>query len=684
VSFATDEQVKDKAGDGGKRESKGKRPNPVVMEVPVSVAGARPAAAQDKRELFVEETTTVVIFKDGAVIQLSAAITVGQLLFLTDKRTKKEVVCQVVRKRSHRPTTCYVELEFPEGVENFWGMSFPEHEETEGRPKTAEVVEAQETTEDDRGEPPNPPKAEDVAQLKKDLEALGAQLRELKEKHASETEDRDAQVRRLAEAELAARAAAESEAKERAGEMERKALANAARLAEEARQRLAQAQSEPQAADPESKEEKTEPPLAEPKPAAKAAAETEAQQQSRAYEEEARKASEAAQKWELESIENERIRRGEEQARRERAEAERANPRLQQEAEDPAEVPQPATKIAMKLPTAAVLNATEAPATKVEATPRPVSAAASTGTGEADPLEDLLPKPALDFSKAPKALDPNDPYNIYKPLRRKAGWQEIAVAAVIVVILVGGGGYAWYRNWLPFLRRGPTVAPLKPVPTAKQATGSATPHVPPNATQTAPSPNGLAAPAATAANGQTAGNAAASRAANGAGGVTAESAAGTAAAAKNDTSAPEVVEKVPEKRALEVKGGAKKEAATKDANSKGGKKHGKAETSSESTPKPEEVAVAEDAPLIPAKLLHWVQPVYPPDAMRNYITGDVRIEAVVGPAGRVGAMQVLVGPAALRQAAMDALGQYEYAPATQGGKAVASKVTVTIKFWFDP
>jgi len=33
---------------------------------------------------------------------------------------------------------------------------------------------------------------------------------------------------------------------------------------------------------------------------------------------------------------------------------------------------------------------------------------------------------------------------------------------------------------------------------------------------------------------------------------------------------------------------------------------------------------------------------------------------------------------------MDALRQYEYAPATQDGKPVASKVVVTVKFWFDP
>jgi TonB family protein len=96
-----------------------------------------------------------------------------------------------------------------------------------------------------------------------------------------------------------------------------------------------------------------------------------------------------------------------------------------------------------------------------------------------------------------------------------------------------------------------------------------------------------------------------------------------------------------------------------------------------------EVSVS-DQPVLPAKLLKAVQPIYPPEAMRNYITGDVRIEADVDKQGHIGAMKILLGPKQFRQVAMDALKQYEYTPATQGGKPVASKVTVTIKFWFDP
>jgi protein TonB len=130
---------------------------------------------------------------------------------------------------------------------------------------------------------------------------------------------------------------------------------------------------------------------------------------------------------------------------------------------------------------------------------------------------------------------------------------------------------------------------------------------------------------------------------------------------------------------------AAKTGTGKSAAEKSGKNHGKAQTSGESAPVTvaPEVSVS-DQPILPAKLLKAVPPVYPPDAMRSYITGDVRIEAEVDRQGHVGAMKVLLGPQQFRQAAMDALKQYEYEPATQGGKPVASKVTATIKFWFDP
>ena len=81
--------------------------NPVAHEVPVLATGARPGESGGQRKLFTEEASTVLAFENGGVIRLSAAVTVGQLLFLTNKGTNREVVAQVMRKRDFRPTSCY-------------------------------------------------------------------------------------------------------------------------------------------------------------------------------------------------------------------------------------------------------------------------------------------------------------------------------------------------------------------------------------------------------------------------------------------------------------------------------------------------------------------------------------------------------------------------------------------------
>ena len=98
---------------------------PVALEVPVTVNGARSVGGGDKREPFSETTKTVLVFGNGAVIRLSSSVAPGQLLFLTNEKTKKEVVCQVVKSKNYRNVSGYVELEFTESVVGFWGMRFP-------------------------------------------------------------------------------------------------------------------------------------------------------------------------------------------------------------------------------------------------------------------------------------------------------------------------------------------------------------------------------------------------------------------------------------------------------------------------------------------------------------------------------------------------------------------------------
>src|ERR1700730_7239327 len=100
------------------------RPQPVALEVAVTVNGARAVAGSDKREPFSESTKTVLIFGHGAVVRLSSSVAPGQLLFLTNEKTKKEVVCQVVNSKNYSSVSGYAELEFTEPVAGFWGMRF--------------------------------------------------------------------------------------------------------------------------------------------------------------------------------------------------------------------------------------------------------------------------------------------------------------------------------------------------------------------------------------------------------------------------------------------------------------------------------------------------------------------------------------------------------------------------------
>jgi periplasmic protein TonB len=154
--------------------------NAQAREIRVKVTGARAGNVSEERDLFAENTTTVLVFEKGGVIRLAAAVAPGQLLFLTNEESKREVVTQVIRKRTYRPTECYVELEFTEAVPRFWGTEFsaatallPKDAEEEA---AAELIASAETTEDELDEAAPPPSIEEVASLKKEVEALRTRL----------------------------------------------------------------------------------------------------------------------------------------------------------------------------------------------------------------------------------------------------------------------------------------------------------------------------------------------------------------------------------------------------------------------------------------------------------------------------------------------------------------------------
>jgi Gram-negative bacterial TonB protein C-terminal len=104
------------------------------------------------------------------------------------------------------------------------------------------------------------------------------------------------------------------------------------------------------------------------------------------------------------------------------------------------------------------------------------------------------------------------------------------------------------------------------------------------------------------------------------------------------------------------------------------------EVDARSVPAPD---VAEDVYEAPS-LVKSVNAVAPPDAVRGFVTGDVKFDALIDAKGKVASAEVISGPTALRSAALEALHGYLYKPATKNGQSVPGHVSVTVKFWYEP
>jgi protein TonB len=80
------------------------------------------------------------------------------------------------------------------------------------------------------------------------------------------------------------------------------------------------------------------------------------------------------------------------------------------------------------------------------------------------------------------------------------------------------------------------------------------------------------------------------------------------------------------------------------------------------------------------RLLASTLPIYPALAKQSNTQGDVVIKATIDKNGRVVHMNVVSGPTALRQAAVDALGRWKYEPSKLNGQPIEAQIFVTIKF----
>ena len=476
--------------------------NPIAHEVQVIVTGARPRESGGQRKLFTEEASTVLAFENGAVIRLSAAVSVGQLLILTNKGTKREVVVQVMRKRDFRPTSCYVEMEFSEPSPGFWGIEFPKMPEpapaNAQQREAAKFVHQMGAIADEPRAPARAPSAHEVMALKREVEALREQLRLLQTQIRAE------------------------------------------------------------------------------------------------------------------------------------------NPSM------PAVTP-------------------DAPASVAVTAPRESAALPIDRSEALFSEEDLLPKSALDFEEGRASAERRPKLKQKDSTSGQSGARRIGLLSAALLLVAAGA--AWYQHrlsWQPNPKRFSAIAALsitaRPGPAVSSAPQKATdPHSDSSTTARAIA---AVAPQPTAASYDRAQPPPAGGAGHSTPTVPVPPAPGDLVADASVVREKSAVGAPAAKRAVRPQS---REAASESA-----------------------APSLDDAPIVPPKLIKSVRAVAPPDALRDFVTGNVTLDAVVDPAGHVKSMNVLSGPVSFHTAAMDALKQYRYEPATQRGKPVATHITVTIKFWFEP
>ncbi|MFB3903351.1 MAG: energy transducer TonB [Acidobacteriota bacterium] len=84
--------------------------------------------------------------------------------------------------------------------------------------------------------------------------------------------------------------------------------------------------------------------------------------------------------------------------------------------------------------------------------------------------------------------------------------------------------------------------------------------------------------------------------------------------------------------------------------------------------------------LDPSRLIHRVDPVYPPLAIKARVQGSVLLQVTVNEMGIVESVEVMSGPTLLVNAAVEAVKQWRYKPTILNGEPMPVKATVTVNF----
>jgi periplasmic protein TonB len=100
----------------------------VSLEVPLKVHGSKVTEAvrglPPQTEPFEEETSSMIVFPHGGVLRMSTSASAGQMLVLTNLKSRQDAICRVVKVRSYSNSSSYVEVEFTHRQPGFWGVYF--------------------------------------------------------------------------------------------------------------------------------------------------------------------------------------------------------------------------------------------------------------------------------------------------------------------------------------------------------------------------------------------------------------------------------------------------------------------------------------------------------------------------------------------------------------------------------
>ena len=112
-----------------KPTSAGLRSEALSLDVAIKVHGSRVKEVvrgiTPHTEPFEEQTNTMIVFPQGGVLRMTTPVSAGQMMVLTNLKTRQDAICRVVKVRANSGQQSYVEVEFTSRQPGYWGVNFP-------------------------------------------------------------------------------------------------------------------------------------------------------------------------------------------------------------------------------------------------------------------------------------------------------------------------------------------------------------------------------------------------------------------------------------------------------------------------------------------------------------------------------------------------------------------------------